>query len=289
MQAVILAAGLGTRLRPRTEWIPKGLIDVGGRSLLDRSVHNLASCGVEEAIVVTGYHENLICAALGEKLHGVRLRYVLNQRFAETGSMYSFSQVEGLVDTDILLLESDLLYEARAIEVLLSSRADDAILVADLLCSGDDVYICADSSGTITHLGKDLGTGPRDRALGALVGISRLSQGFMNEVFRQARADYAAGRVMAHYEECLMATSRKTGRPVRAVFCAGLHWLEIDNEADLERARDRVFPEILRADVSGFEQPSVVQQLQAESDTACSKLEGGDTDVSGTGTGAGTQ
>src|SRR6516165_510616 len=74
--AVILAAGMATRLRPASNLLPKGLFEIGGASLLGRSVDLLAAAGVAEILVVTGHHAQQVEAALGTERGGATLRYV---------------------------------------------------------------------------------------------------------------------------------------------------------------------------------------------------------------------
>ncbi|MFA6108994.1 MAG: phosphocholine cytidylyltransferase family protein [Candidatus Latescibacterota bacterium] len=247
MQAVILAAGMGMRLRPLTRRVPKGLLEVGGKALLTRSLESLGASGLERAVIVVGYMGETIRRHLGERLAGVSLRYVDNPRFEATGSMYSLSLARSLLDGPILLLESDLLYEQRAVETMIARTGEDAILIAELLGAGDDVYVCTDQAGRVIALGKELAEEDKTRAAGCLVGISTFSPLFLEEVMAQAEREYAAGLLNRHYEECVLAASLQ-GRPVKAVHCPDLRWTEIDTLADLERARTEVYPAIVAAE-----------------------------------------
>src|SRR5689334_9981548 len=108
--AVILAAGMATRLRPASNLLPKGLFEIGGASLLGRSVDLLAAAGVSEILIVTGHHAQQIEAALGATRGGATLRYVYNGSYTESGSMVSLLLAAQEIEEPILLLESDLLY-----------------------------------------------------------------------------------------------------------------------------------------------------------------------------------
>ncbi|MGE5329448.1 MAG: sugar phosphate nucleotidyltransferase [Deltaproteobacteria bacterium] len=241
MKAVILAAGMGTRLRPMTENLPKGLIEVNGKTLLEYSLDNLAFFGVKDIIIVTGYLENAIKQKIGENYKGIKVEYVCNDYFAETGSMYSLSQIKNIINDDILLLESDLLYEKKAIGCLLESELKDAILMSDLLNNGDDVFICINEDNQVVDLGKKIIEGQKNKIKGCLVGISKLSLGFLEKLFQKAEKDYQSGKMNYHYEECILETSLENA-PVYALHCSDLVWTEIDNESDLKLAREVVFP-----------------------------------------------
>ena len=243
MKAVILAAGMGKRLGPMTEESPKCLIEIDGKTLLEASLDALKESGVKEVIIVIGHHGDLIKQRLGSEYNGIKLIYIENKRYSETGSMYSFSQTKDLINDGILVLESDLIYDEKAIKTLLNSEFKDAILVAGLLDSGDDVYVVANERGELTNLGKNISEEDKKHAVGALVGISKFSKEFLSKLFEKAEQDYKNSELNCHYEECVFETSR-LGYPVYALLCKGLNWIEIDNENDLKRAKEEVYPRI---------------------------------------------
>ena len=132
MKAIILAAGMGTRIRPLSNNIPKSFIEIGGTPLIIKSLNNLNKIGIKEVIIVIGYMDDYFINQLGTKFKGIKIKYILNKDYSNTGSMYSLSQTEGIIDDDILLLESDLLYELRALKALMDSPESDEILAAPL-------------------------------------------------------------------------------------------------------------------------------------------------------------
>lgn len=243
MQAVILAAGIGERLKPITNKIPKGLIEIEGKPLLEYSLNALKQNGIKEVVITIGFLEEAIRQKFGREYNGLKISYVSNNEYSKTGSMYSFSMTRKHIDDDIILLESDLLYEPKAIKVLLDSDHRDAILVANLSGSGDEVYICVDDDQRIIDLGKNIADKNMKNAIGELVGISRFSRGFLNKLFKKAEADYEKGELNYHYEECVFAAS-KLDNPAYAILCKDLAWIEIDNENDIKRAKEQIYPRI---------------------------------------------
>ncbi len=249
MKAVILAAGMGIRLRPMTESLPKGLIEVNGKTLLERSLENLKENGIKEVIIVTGFYAGSIRDKFGHNYQGLQLKYVHSTEYESTGSMYSLSLLQGLVDDDIVVLESDLLYDKKAIQTILESPYPNVILVADLLNSGDDVYICADENNKLINLGKNISEEEKQKACGALVGITKYSKEYLPILFAQAEQDYAQNEKQYHYEECVFSTT-KLGHVVHTQFCNDLNWIEIDNEDDLKRAKEEIYPKIKKEKIS---------------------------------------
>jgi 2-aminoethylphosphonate-pyruvate transaminase len=243
MKAVMLAAGRGDRLRPVTDSMPKGLIEVGGQSLIERSLDLLLAQGITQTYIVTGYLGGMIRQRLGPAYRGMEIIYAENPDFERTGSMYSLSRLEGVLDDDILLLESDLLYEPAALSILVEAPLPDTILIAALLNEGDDVYVCTNAEGRVLYLGKTLPHAFTGQVAGCLVGISKYSRGFMEHLFATARKDYSGGCLTSHYEECVLQASLGH-RPVYSVYAENLAWTEIDTQSDLRRAAELVYPRL---------------------------------------------
>ena len=111
MQAVIPAAGEGTRLRPLTEERPKGLIEVAGKPILTRCFEQLADLGVEEFLIVVGYRKEDIVEYYGDEFRGVPIGYV-HQR-EQLGLAHAASCGEPGIEDDFVLLNGDNVFRAN--------------------------------------------------------------------------------------------------------------------------------------------------------------------------------
>jgi len=241
LQAVILAAGRGTRLKAKTDTLPKAMIEIGGKSLLEYSLDALIENGITDVIMVVGFRHETVTRCFGTHYRGLKIHYVVNDNYAGSGSMYSLALVKDIIEDEILLMESDLLYESRAISLLLDGGHPNAILVAGLSGSGDEVYICANAEQEITELGKNIPVSSKQNAMGELAGISRFQRQFLELVFSNAQEDFQNGKINYHYEECVFRTSKQT-IPIHAVPGKDLAWIEIDTAADLQKARELIHP-----------------------------------------------
>lgn len=234
-EAVILAAGRGVRLGALGLPRPKGFIELGGRPIIERSLDCLAAAGVERVVIVTG-HQADFYRQLAARRPGIEL--VHNERYADSGSMYSLYLARDRVGSEFLLLESDLIYEGRALETLATEKGD-ALLVSGWTQSGDEVYVEArgDRLSGLSKRRTDL-TG---ELIGELVGISRLSPACLQAMCAHAEGVFRE-TLKLEYEQSLVAAAR--AMPVRCAFVPDLAWAEIDDASHLERARQRVFPRI---------------------------------------------
>ena len=163
---------MGTRLDPLTNDIPKAFIRIDGKSLIIRSLDNLNDVGINDIIIVLGYLEDFFKKKIGNRYKNLDITYISNPNYSVTGSMYSLSQTEGLIKNNILLLESDLLYEKIALQSLINSPEPSEILVAPLSGSGDEVFIHVNKNNELIDLGKQIKN--KEEAIGELVGISKL-------------------------------------------------------------------------------------------------------------------
>ncbi|MGM0605991.1 MAG: UTP--glucose-1-phosphate uridylyltransferase AglF [Halobacteriota archaeon] len=130
MQAVVLAAGKGTRLRPLTEDKPKVLVEVNGTPLIEDVFDNLLSIGVTELVVVVGYQKEQIIERYGDVYEGVPITYT-HQR-EQLGLAHAILQAEPYVDDDFVLMLGDNIFRGNLGDVInrqREDRADAAFLV----------------------------------------------------------------------------------------------------------------------------------------------------------------
>jgi choline kinase len=233
--AVILAAGMGTRLRGEVVDRPKGFLCLGAEPIIAESVACLSAAGVSRIIIVTGY-----CAEFYERLahDSVGLiETVHNDRYADSGSMYSLYCARQQVAGDFLLLESDLIYEPRALTELLQHPSADAVLLSGPTGAGDEVYVESDDDRLVA-MSKDAAT--LNHVTGELVGITKVSTELFGIMQWHAAAAFASSLHCDYETDCLVAAGAE--RPIACPLVPDLAWTEIDDPAHLARARETVYP-----------------------------------------------
>lgn len=237
-KAIILAAGEGSRLRPLTDDRPKCLLEVGSRTLIDHQVDTLHRCGISDVIVVVGYCGDQIRQHLGG-----RARYVNNERYERTNSLYSLWLAREELVTGTLILNSDVLALPVLFDRLLNSPAPDAILVErGQGFEPEDMKVTLNGSRVI-DFGKHLS---RERAHAHNVGVAKFSKE------GAARLAGCLERLVAtgHEHDWVPVAFRDFAShwPLTAVATDGLPWIEIDYVQDLTRARLKIGPAILALD-----------------------------------------
>ena len=129
MKAIILAAGGGTRLRPLTNRVPKCLVEVRGKPILEHELASLEQVGIEHCVVVVGYLCEQVQERFGSMVGDMRLSYVTNQEHLKTNNLYSLWLARQQLADDILLLDGDLLFEPGLIADLMHHPIADAAVV----------------------------------------------------------------------------------------------------------------------------------------------------------------
>lgn len=246
LQALILAAGEGRRLRDH-RGRPKCLREVGDVPLLHHQLAALAAVDVLDVLVVVGYQQASVRDSVGSWA-----RFVTNDRFAETNSMYSFLLGERVLDDDLLVMNSDIFCDPRMFQVLLAADGDALLYDAS---SGDEdeqmkVHV---RDNVLVEMSKAL---PPGRVSGENVGILRLSRETAESTAAVAAALIAAGHDRAWLAEAI--NSAAADHPITCLDIAAWPWVEIDFPEDLARAREEVYPRVaaalepLAADHEGF-------------------------------------
>lgn len=241
--AVILAAGLGSRLGEKSKNKPKAFIEIGGQTLIERSITTLNNRGISKIVIGTGYLNNFF-DTLRSAYFGVETKR--NDEYASTGSMFTLHNLSELIDGPFLLLEGDLLYEPVALDHLITDSYEDIILASDATNSGDEVYIQCSEDGYLQAMNKDKSA--LQHADAELIGISKLSLSTYHEMLKIADQNYQNGKMEIHYEDALVGIS--TLKKIKVKIVEGLAWCEIDDEHHLSRALSDVYPKLISRSIN---------------------------------------
>lgn len=242
-RAVILAAGLGSRLRPHTDHRPKPLVPVLGKPILQNALEALTLAGVKEAAIVVGYRKEAIERACGLSFKGVEVTYVESSVFERTGSAYSLWLARDvLLQGDSLILEGDVFFEPEVLTRLLAAPTTDAAAVArfDATMTGSAVTVSA--AGLVGEV--RLNQTPSASIAGRLfktMNIMRLGARTLRTALVPAlERAVRSGNERAYVEQILAGLIGEGDLMLQAVDCGDLRWFEIDSDEDL-RTAERIF------------------------------------------------
>ena len=238
MKAVILAAGIGTRLRPLTNSRPKCLVEVHGKPILQHQLESLAKAGVAECVLVTGYLSDQLRGYFGREFRGIRLSYVENERYDETNNLYSLWLAIKEIDDDITLLEGDLVFEDVLLEQLLNSPDSNVAVVARYQPFMDGTVILPE--GRVSKamvLKKDQGADfDYSRAL-KTVNIYKLSgKDLSHQIIPELTRYVIEGKTDQYYEAVFADLLSRGVFELSILRTEASQWAEIDTIEDLELA-----------------------------------------------------
>ncbi len=238
--AVILAAGLGSRLKDRTKDIPKGFLEIGGKPIIEQSIRKLIESGIENIFIGTGYLFKKY-EEFARNFYLISCKY--NPDYENSGSLCTLYNMRDIIKDDFLLLESDLLYDKLGLKVLLNDFQKDVILASGFTMSKDEVYIEANEKGQLTQVSK-----MKDKlknVYGELVGISKISYSTFIELCSYSEEELEINKKM-DYEAAIAKISslhiKNKAEPFYIKKIDDYSWCEIDDENHLERARSKIYP-----------------------------------------------
>lgn len=170
MKAIILSAGQGSRLGHLTDDKPKCLIEFGGRSLLDRQLDTVAANGVDDVVVVTGFRDDQIQAALARRSGGPTVRTVFNPFYKVADNLGSLFLVRDELDGDCLVWNGDTLVSDRLMARVVANRCDGICVTIDRkpAYDEDDMKVIAADDGRLRAIGKRISEGVNAESIGLL-------------------------------------------------------------------------------------------------------------------------
>lgn len=243
MRAVVLCAGRGRRLGQAG---PKCLVEVGGRTLLDRMLDALAALGVRDVVLVVGYEAGLVREAARGRAD---VRFVENPRW-ERGSVVSLWSAREHLDgrDDVLVMDADVLFPREALRRLVESPLPSAFLMdRSARASGEEMMLSA-RGGRVHRIARRVDPAGYD-AVGEGVGFLKVSRADQAALVQVLDDLLAAGEEDRDYEDAL---DRFLGRAtVGFEDVTDLPWTEVDFLEDLERAQREVLPAVERLDAEG--------------------------------------
>lgn len=232
-QAVILAAGQGSRLASAGGQRPKCIHKIGGVPLINHQLLALSEAGISDAVIVVGFEHEQVRACVDGGA-----RFVHNHRFAATNSLYSFLLAEPWVEGDAIVLNSDVYFHPELVARLVEAGGDALLYDSTSGHEAEQMKVSL-RDGMLVEMSKDLAV---ERTRGENVGMLRLSATTLQDTFDAGAAIVGHG---GEREWLAAALNRVAAfHRIRCLDVAGVPWVEIDFADDLVRAETEVFPAV---------------------------------------------
>lgn len=239
MKAVILAAGIASRLRPLTNDTPKCLLNVGEKNILERTIDNIIKNGINDFIIVTGYLQHKIKNFISARYPHINVEYLYNEKYETTNNIYSLWMTKGKMNGEnMLLLDSDILFDSRVIKVLLDSEHQNCLAVkSGFELSEEEIKVTLKEDSSINEISKVVD--PKS-AIGESIGIEKFNSVFVKQLF-DILDDMILnkGDVDIFYEAAFQRAIDEGGK-IFAEDVGELRCMELDFIEDLEKAKNSV-------------------------------------------------
>lgn len=244
MQALILAAGCGKRLRPLTDNTHKSLVEVNGIPLLVNALNCLSGRDIDEVLIVVGDKKELIIERIGHIYNGMKITYIENPLYEVTNNVYSLWLARPYLHSDLLMAECDLFYGRTLIDKILLDRSADCTLLVSPFKSEimDGTVVTTDSNNNVTSLiikrDQPVDMDYSDKA--KTVNIYFLQKDFVINCFMPMLSAYVeTQRVDSYYELVLGTLIYWKNQSIKAVYVESFEWCEIDDMEDLKRVEKK--------------------------------------------------
>ena len=234
MKVIILASGEGKRLRPLTDSIPKPLIKVGDKTILDYQIDNLIGCNLKNIIITTGPFEDKIKMHVKNKYPDIDVLYVNNPKYETTNYIYSMWLTKELIDDDIILLHGDLVFEKKLLEKLINAECKNCVLVNMEIKAPEKDFKVVIANNKVVRIG---------------VEFSGENAFFSAPLYRFSKSNFLAwldeiekfiarGDMKSYAEEAFNKISDKI--ILRPLYFNDAICMEIDNKGDLKMGRNLI-------------------------------------------------
>ena len=235
MIGVILTAGMAKRLRPLTDTKPKCLLEVGGKTLLERTVRAMQQAGISEFVVVTGYRADQIREALTSIVSPQNITFLHNADYEHNNNIYSLWMAGEVVrGKDFLLMDSDILCDPAAV-VRIAEQTEPALALNRHECGEEEIKVIVDADNHIVEINKTCN--PAD-AIGESVGIEKMTADYSTALYRELdQMILKEGLVDVFYERCFERLIPQ-GYTFRVVDTTSYFSYELDTPEDFQRAQE---------------------------------------------------
>ena len=238
MIGLVLAAGPGSRLSPLTDALPKTLLPVDGeRPILDITLANLKHVGLAEVVVVTGFAADAVRGQVPalERRHGLRLELIYNDKAEVWNNAYSLWCAREAFAEGVLLVNGDTVHPAVVEERMLAARGPEVLLALDRekTLGEEEMKVLLSSDGRLERIDKQLDP---PSAHGEYIGVTVIEAAAAARMAEALEATWQRDPSL-YYEDGFSEYAERGGE-VGVASIGAVEWVEVDDHADLARARE---------------------------------------------------
>lgn len=241
-RAIILAAGVGSRLRPLTNDTPKCLVSLAGQSFLERALVSLSKSGLQEFHIVTGYRHNQIEEFVKCHFAHLNIHFLHNHDFPSTNTGFSLWLALKKNPQPFVLLDGDVLFDLQILIKVLESRHQNLLAVdTDKNKLNDEaIKVVIDPlSRSVTEIGKQIDL---PLAAGEYIGLSKWSMDWARLLDEEMNKQFKGKTQDNHYYEDIIAGRLQGSPAIHIQPTRNLLWSEVDTLEDYRQINQQLTP-----------------------------------------------
>jgi len=232
MKAIILAAGIGSRLRPMTNEKPKTLVRVNNKPMLGRIIDSLYENGIKDVVICTGFESSQIINYCKNNYSFINFHFVENREYEDTNNMYSLFLAKEYLNDDIILMNADLVFDSEIIKGLIKQEGTAVAVDKGRYIEESMKIIVKD--GIIKSISKKINEGD---AYGCSIDIYKISGEDTRLLIEEMEVIIRDKKDRNQWTEVMLDNLFSSGKIKAKPFNIGNNrWYEIDNYDDLSKA-----------------------------------------------------
>jgi len=241
MKAIILAAGVGSRIRPMTDNCPKSLLRIGGITILERMISHIQSCGIKDVIFVLGYRQEQIKELVKKKFPELNAHFVTNNHYAETNTGFSLMLAKDLIkDSAFIKFDGDVVFEKAILKKLIEHNHANCLCIdKNIHLDAEEIKVLLNDQNRVLKASKTVD--PKEAA-GESIGIEKIDSSTAMLLFSELNIMMEDKKNHQSYYESAYNRLIEKGIHLHALDISGLKWTEIDTKDDFIRA-EKIFNE----------------------------------------------
>ena len=231
IKAVILAAGVGSRIRPLTDNCPKSLLMINGKTILEMIISHIQKCGISEIVFVLGYLQDQIKDYVKTQFPDLVAHYITNKKYKETNTGYSLLLTKDLVQNSTFIkFDADVVFDISILKNLIDSEHDNCLCIdKNINLDVEEIKVIIREENRVVKASRTVN--PED-AIGESIGIEKISPEAAHALFSELEIMMKDEQHHQEYYEAAYERIIEKDVPFHALDISGLKWTEIDTKED---------------------------------------------------------
>lgn len=237
MKAIILAAGIGSRISPLTDNCPKSLLKIYDKTILEMMISHIQDCHINDIVFVTGYLEEQIKEYVNINFPDLKAYFVTNEKYAETNTGFSLLLAKDFVEnSDFIKFDADVVFDKEILKKLIECPYENALCIdKNIHLDAEEIKVIIDDKNKILKASK---TVDPQKAIGESIGIEKIGKNTAKLLFQELEEVMKDKKNHQEYYEVAYERLIEKGESFHALDITGLVWVEIDTKEDFELAKN---------------------------------------------------